>query len=172
MKIISSCCFSFPLLFFHKMVQNGPVAIRPQVSFFSFFFLIFIYLFILAALGLRCCTRAFCSCGEWGLLFVVVRGLLIAVASLIAEHRLQAQGLQQLWHTVQQLWLAGSRAQAWQLWHTGLVAPQHVGSSRTRARTRVPCIGRQILNHCTTREVPGPRFLKSRSLRQQSTFES
>ena len=45
MKIISSCCFSFPLLFFHKMVQNGPVAIRPQVSFFSFFFFNF-YLFI------------------------------------------------------------------------------------------------------------------------------
>ena len=54
----------------------------------------------------------------------------------------------------QQLWLPGSRAQAQQLWHTGLVAPQHVGSSRTRAQTRVPCIGRQILSHCTTREVP------------------
>ena len=38
----------------------------------------------------------------------------------------------------------------------GLVAPRHVGSSRTRARTRVPCIGRQILNHCTTREVRKP----------------
>ena len=43
--------------------------------------------------------------------------------------------------------------QAQQLWFTGLVAPRHVGSSRIRARTRVPCIGRQILNHCTTREV-------------------
>ena len=29
-----------------------------------------------------------------------------------------------------------------------------MGSSRTRARTRVPCIGRRILNHCATREVP------------------
>ena len=45
-------------------------------------------------------------------------------------------------------------AQAQQLWLTGLVAPRHVGSSRTRARTRVPCIGRWILNHCATREVP------------------
>ena len=44
----------------------------------------------LAALGLRCCTQPFSSCGEWGLLFVAVRGLLIAVASLVAEHRLQA----------------------------------------------------------------------------------
>ena len=36
----------------------------------------------------------------------------------------------------------------------GSVAPRHVGSSRTRARTRVPCIGRWILNHCATRQVP------------------
>ena len=40
----------------------------------------FIYLF-LAALGLCCYARVFSSCGEWGLLFIVVHGLLIAVAS-------------------------------------------------------------------------------------------
>ena len=34
-------------------------------------------------------------------------------------------------------------AQAQYLWLTGLVAPRHVGSSQTRARTRVPCIGRR-----------------------------
>ena len=45
-------------------------------------------------------------------------------------------------------------AQAQQLWLMGPVAPRHVESSQTRARTRVPCIGRQILNHCTTREAP------------------
>ena len=44
-------------------------------------------------------------------------------------------------------------AQAQQLWLTGLVAPRHVGSSQTRARTRVPCIGRQVLDHCATREA-------------------
>ena len=44
------------------------------------------------------------------------------------------------------------------MWHTGLVAPQHVGSSWTRARTRVPCIGRRILNHCATREAPKDAF--------------
>ena len=37
----------------------------------------------------------------------------------------------------------------------GLVAPWHVGSSQTRARTLVPCIGRWILNHCATREALG-----------------
>ena len=58
---------------------------------------LFIYLFW-AVLGLCCCARAFSSCGERGLLFLVVRGLLTAVVSLVAEHRLQARGLQQLWH--------------------------------------------------------------------------
>ena len=43
---------------------------------------------------------------------------------------------------------------AQQLWRTGLVAPWHMGSSQTRDRTRVPCVGRWILNHCATREVP------------------
>ena len=42
----------------------------------------------MAALGLRCCTRAFSSCSEWGQLFIVVCGLLTAVASLVAEHGL------------------------------------------------------------------------------------
>ena len=44
-------------------------------------------------------------------------------------------------------------AQAQQLWLTGPVAPRHVGSSQTRAQTRVLCIGRQILKHCATREA-------------------
>ena len=54
-------------------------------EFFLNLFILFFYLF-LAALGLRCCAQAFCSCGQKGLLFVAVRGLLIAVASLVAEH--------------------------------------------------------------------------------------
>ena len=44
-------------------------------------------------------------------------------------------------------------AQAQYSWLTGPAAPWHVGSSQTRARTRVPCISRQILNHCATREA-------------------
>ena len=47
----------------------------------------FIYLF-LAALGLRCCAWAFSSCSEQGPLFIAVRGLLTAAASLVAEHGL------------------------------------------------------------------------------------
>ena len=35
----------------------------------------------MAALGLRHCTWAFCSCSERGLLFVAARGFLVAIAS-------------------------------------------------------------------------------------------
>ena len=52
-----------------------------------FLFVCFIYLF-LAVLGLRCCVRALSSCSQRGLLFLAVHMLLIAVASLVAEHRL------------------------------------------------------------------------------------
>ena len=61
--------------------------------YFLFVFYKFIYLY-LAVLGLRCCARAFSSCGERGLLLVVVCGLLIAVASLVVEHGLQERRLQ------------------------------------------------------------------------------
>ena len=53
--------------------------------FFKFIYLIYLFL---AVLGLRCCARALSSCGERGLLFVAVHGLLIAVASLAEETRL------------------------------------------------------------------------------------
>ena len=104
----------------------------------------------MAVLGLRFCARAFSSCGKWGPLFIAVRGPLCItvrgpltiVASLVAEHRLQTRRLSNLWLT-------------------GLVTPQHVGSSQTRTWTRVPCIGRQILNHCATREAPRFCFLKN-----------
>ena len=53
----------------------------------SFFFLL-IYLFMGCVLGLHCCVRAFSRCSGRGLLLSVVRGLLIAVASLVAQHGL------------------------------------------------------------------------------------
>ena len=68
------------------MVDEARSELGQLVSYF-FKIHLFIYLFM-AALGLRCCARAFSSCGERGLLFLVVRGLLIVVASLVAEHEL------------------------------------------------------------------------------------
>ena len=68
-------------------------------------------------------------------------GLLVMGASLVAEQGLKAHGLQYLQH-------AGSA-----VGHMGLVAPWDVESSPTRDQTHVPCIGRQILSHWTTRNV-------------------
>ena len=92
-------------------------------------------------LGLRFCARAFSSCGEWGPLLIAVRGPPTAAAS-----RCRAQA---------------PDAQTQQLWLTGPAAPRHVGSSQTRARTRVPRIGRQIPNHCATGEAQFFSFLRN-----------
>ena len=113
-----------------------------RMAIILFFKINFIYLFF-TAWGLCCCAWTFSSCVERGLLFVAVCGVLIAVASLVAECGLQARRLQQLWHT-------------------GLAAPRHMGSSPTRARTCVPCIGRRILNHCATREARRWPLLKTK----------
>ena len=45
------------------------------------------------------------------------------------------------------------------LWLSGLVGWWNVGVSQTSDQTCVPCIGRQILNHWTTREAPWDLFL-------------
>ena len=66
------------LLFLFFLTVN-----KQLKNFFSFFK----FIYFLAALGLRCCARAFSNCGERELLFVAVCGLLIAVASLVVEHR-------------------------------------------------------------------------------------
>ena len=44
------------------------------------------------------------------------------------------------------------------MWLTGPAAPRHVGSSRTRARTRVPRTGRRTPNRCAAGEAP-PLFI-------------
>ena len=82
----------------------------------------------MVVLGLRFCARAFSSCGKRGPLFITVRGPLTIAASLVEGHRLQTRRLSN----------CGSRAQLL------------LGSSQTRARTRVPCIVRQTLNHHAT----------------------
>ena len=74
-------------------IEPGPMAVKvpspnhwpARNSLFCFF--LFIYLF-LTALGLHWCAWAFSSCVERGLLFIAVRRLLIAVASLDVEHGL------------------------------------------------------------------------------------
>ena len=97
------------------------------------------YLF-LPGPGLRCHTQAFSSGLRRVLLACVVRGPLSA-ASPVA------------------VWALGCtrfiRGALWapQLWAEGLAATWHVGSSQTRDRTHVPCIGRWMLNRWSTREA-------------------
>ena len=144
-------CSCFYKLTYHLVVQDFFIS-KPSCHFF-FFFLINLYIY-------------FWLC--W--VFIAVHGLSLVEVSR-GYSSLWCTGfslwwLLLLWSTgskhagfsncgtwAQQLWLAGSRAQAQQLWCTGLVAPWHVVSSWTRARTRIPCIGRRILNHCATKEV-------------------
>ena len=100
----------------------------------NYYYYYYIYLF-LAVLGLHCCTWALSSCGEWGLLFVVLRGLLIASLGMQASV-VVARGL--------------SSCGSWALEHR--LSSCVPVASWTRAGTCVPCIGRRILNHCATRE--------------------
>ena len=99
--------------------------------------LIYLLILYLAALGPCCC-----------------RGLsLVAVSGGHAALPCRAQASQCSG-------FSRSRARARLLWWSGLVASWHVGSSQTRDRTHAPCIGRQSLVHCTTREVPWQDFLR------------
>ena len=65
----------------------------------------------------------------------------------------QARALGSRASVVVECGLGSCGLQAQQLWHVGLIAPRHVGSSQTRAQTCVPCIGRRILNLCAMRKV-------------------
>ena len=98
-----------------------------------FFFLIFIYLFM-AVLGLRFLCEGFPQLRQVG-------ATLPRVARASHHRGLSCCGAQ------------APDAQAQQLWLTGPAAPRRVGSSQTRVWTRVPCISRQTLNHCATREA-------------------
>ena len=53
-----------------------------------FFFNLFIYFYFWLRWVFVAACRLFSSCGEQGLLFFAVRGLLIVMASLVAEHGL------------------------------------------------------------------------------------
>ena len=110
--------------------MNSGICIQNLHSFYLFIYL-FIYLFtyLMVVLGLRFCARALSSCGKRGPLFIVVRGPLTIVASLVAEHRLQMRRLSN----------CGSRASSicgmWDLPRPGLepVSPALAGRFSTTA---------------------------------------
>ena len=104
------------------------------IAYFFLFNQTYLHIYLSAALGC-CCTLAFSSCREWGLL---------------------SRGGSWTWRcsgfsccTAQALGCPLSR-----LRHMGLVAPKHMGSSWTGNETHDACIRRWILKHWITREVP------------------
>ena len=82
----------FPKIFVNQNNYQLPEFIYIYI-YICIYLNLFIYLF-LAVVCLHCCTWTFSSCSEQGLFFIVVSGLLVAVASLVAEHRLSVRGLQ------------------------------------------------------------------------------
>ena len=68
-----------------------------------------------------------------GFLFAAALGLLLVVAALVSELRLQSSGVVVV--------------------APDLVAPRSVGSSWTGHRAHVPCLDRRTLNYLATREV-------------------
>ena len=115
-----------------KPIETTRPNIQKEEIFTSNIYLFIILNLFLAALCLCCCTRAFSSFGEQGLL---------SNSSVRAPHCCDFS-------------FCGACALECELSSCGtqvLVAPQHVVSPQTRNQTHLPCIGRQILNHWTTR---------------------
>ena len=116
-----------------------------------------IYLFSFGCIGSSLPRVGFLSCcSELGLLFV--GGARVSHCGGFSYCRARALGVRASVVVAREPSSCGAWALGHvglqQLWRMGLVAPRHVGSSQTRAGTCVPCIGRRILNHCATREVP------------------
>ena len=128
--------------------------------FIYLFIYLFVCLFILAALGLHCCMWAFSSCCELGLLFVALRGFLIAVASPVAEHRHQvgasvvmAHGLSRCgsWPLEHRLSSCGARAQLFRgMWDLPGPGLEHVSPALAGGFF---FFWQADSNHCTTREA-------------------
>ena len=108
--------------------------------------------FIFDYSGSSLLPRLFSRCSELGLLF--------SCGSLCSTG-FSLRWLLLLWNTgSRHMGLSSCSSWAQQLWCTGLAAPWQVKSSQTRNQTCVPCIGRWILNHWTTGEVPFLSHLK------------
>ena len=126
--IISVCVCTYVRL--HSVISmHRPYWEWPHLQFF--FFSLSIYYFGLHWVFIS--VWAFSSCDDQGLLYC---------GALVSHYC--SFSLQSIHSTVSTF----SSCSVWvhPLWH--------VGSSQTRDWSHIPCIGRQILNHWTTREIP------------------
>ena len=132
--IVLACGLSFHLVIYNSVVKS--LKLKIQFYYCSLYYLCFfkyLYIFSLrwvfvAACGLSLVVASGGYASQWCAGFSCCRARALgARASVVAARGLSSCGV---W--AQQLWLTDSRAEAQQLWHTGFVAPWHVGSSRTR----------------------------------------
>ena len=120
------------------LVFSDGTKLKGCIIFFFFFYDLSIYsLSAVPGLGC-CCTQAYSCCWRVGAP-LQERGAGFSLWCLLCW------GVQALGSQAHELRLDGSRAQAQQLWPTGLAAP-HLGPSQTRDWTRGPCTSRQILH--------------------------
>ena len=113
----------------HNAMMPDLVAVLSPPPFFLKKHPFLLFQLIFGCTGASCCVRAFSSCSKWELLFIEVRGFLIAVISLVAKHSSRCTG-------------SAVMKCSW-----------HVESSWSRDRTYSPCVGRSPI-HCSTREIP------------------
>ena len=100
---------------------------------------------------------------DWLLCWVFVSVLGLSLVAASGGHSsLWCAGLSLSWPLL--LRRTGSRRTGSVVVAHGPSCSGHVGSSQTRARARVPCISRQILNHCATREALSSFFSDSFSV--------
>ena len=139
---------SFPITYQHLSIRGVPEDSRPGHRFITskplqcllllcmtLFFVQLDHIFKFLYFWLQwvfIAALAFSGCIEQGLLFIVVRRLLIEVISLVAEHGLQFPGLEQLEHT-------------------DLVAPRPMGSPQTGIEPVFPALAGRFL----TTGLPG-----------------
>ena len=135
----------FPTLFWIYLGPHSPSKLKCPpfwdtsifalyIHDFAFYFLNFIYSWL---------CWVFSAVGGAVLSLVAVSWGLLSICGVCPSH---CKGFS-CWRA----WTLGLELQ--QLWHMGLVVLECVESSQTRVWTHVPCIGRQIRNHWTTREV-------------------
>ena len=104
-------------------------------------------------LSLWCCAGSSLAAVSEGPSLVAMPGLLTVAASLAVEHPLQGA-------------------------HASVVGVHRLrcsvacGIPQTRDQSCVPCIGRWILNHCMSREVPGLNLSKELDLVSGGKYSS
>ena len=121
------------------ITDDKKASLKGERTLLLFIFLSPLFLYFLAVLGLRCCVRAFSSCGQPGPPSDC--GVSSYCKALALAHELRS-----LQHTSS---VVGAH---------GLSCSAACGIFPTRDPTCVSCIGRQILIHCTTREAQNTAF--------------